>query len=116
MLAALFIFSHHMTSLLHARISNLSMSILYICYPHFASFIHIEPLAEEAVYAEPEPIVQEPDEELVAQQPHEEQWYEEPQPVHDYAQEATGELTSNPIEQGRHLKHSPMQIESHNSV
>ena len=72
----------------------------------FASFIHLEPLAEEAVYAEPEPVIQEPDEEIVVQHPHEEQqWYEELQPGHDYAQEATSELTSDPIEQNRHLKY-----------
>ena len=85
-----------MTSLLHTCMSNLSMSILCICHPHFALFIHIEPLAEEAVYAEQEPIVQELDEEpAVVQQPQEEQLYEEPQRGHDYVPEATRELTTD---------------------
>ena len=78
--------------------------------------MHIEPLAEEVVYAEPEPIVQEPDEEHVLQQPQEEQQYVEGQPGYDYVPEATGELTADSSEQGRHLKHYPMQIVSHNSV
>ena len=63
------------------------------------------------IYAEPEPIVQEPDEEPVVQQ-----LYEELQPGYDYVPETTGELTTDLNEQGRHLKHSPMQIASHNSV
>ena len=67
--------------------------------------MHIEPLAEEVVYAEPEPIIQEPGEEHVLQQPQEEQQYEEQQPGYDYAQEATAELTPDPHEQGRHPKH-----------
>jgi len=37
------------------------------------SYSDIEPVAEEVVYAEPEPIIQEPDEEPVQQQPQEEQ-------------------------------------------
>ena len=78
--------------------------------------MHIEPLAEEVVYVEQEPIVQEPNEEHVLQQPQEEQQYEEPQPGYDYVPEATGELTPDLSEQGRHLKHHPMQIESHRSV
>ena len=68
LLALLFISSHHMTSLLHMCMSNLSMSILCICLPHFALFVHIEPLAEEVVYAEQGPIIQEPDEEPVVVQ------------------------------------------------
>ena len=44
------------------------------------SYSDIEPVAEEVVYAEPEPIIQEPDEEPVQQQPQEEQVYEELQP------------------------------------
>ena len=67
--------------------------------------MHIEPLAEEVVYTEPEPIIQEPGEKHVLQQPQEEQQYEEQQPGYDYAQEATAELTPDPHEQGRHPKH-----------
>ena len=79
--------------------------------------MHIAPIAGEAVYAEQEPVVQEPDEGLVVlQQPQEEQQYEEPQPGYDYVPEATGELTADPSEQGRHLKHYPMQTVSHRSV
>ena len=78
--------------------------------------MHIEPLAEEVVYAEPEPIIQEPGEEHVLQPPQEEQQYEEPQQEYAYVPETTGELTADPSEQGRHLKHYPMQIVSHRSV
>ena len=67
--------------------------------------MHIEPLAEEVVYAEPEPIIQEPGEEHVLQQPQEEQQYEEQQPGYDYVPEAAAELTPDPHEQGRHPKH-----------
>ena len=35
---------------------------------------------------------------------------------YDYVPETTGELTADPSEQGRHLKHYPMQIVSHRSV
>lgn len=80
------------------------------------SYSDIEPVAEEVVYAEPEPIIQEPDEEPVQQQPQEEQVFEELQPGYDYVPEATGEVTTDPREQGRHLKHYPMQIVSNNSV
>ena len=76
--------------------------------------MHIEPLAEEVVYAEP--IIQEPGEEHVLQQPQEEQQYEDLQPGYDYILKAAVELTSNPSEQGRHLKHQPMQTVSHSSV
>ena len=67
--------------------------------------MHIEPLAEEVVYVEPEPIVQEPGEEHVLQQPQEEQQYEEQQPGYDYVPEAAAELTPDPPEQDRHPKH-----------
>ena len=67
--------------------------------------MHIEPLAEEVVYTEPEPIIQEPGEEHVLQQPQEEQQYEEPQQEYAYVPKTTGELTADPSEQGRHPKH-----------
>ena len=60
--------------------------------------MHIEPLMEEVVYTEPEPIIQEPGEEHVLQQPQEEQQYEEPQPGYDYVPETAAELTANPSE------------------
>ena len=60
--------------------------------------MNIEPLAEEVVYVEQEPVVQEPGEEHVLQQPQEKQQYEEPQPGYDYVPEATAELTSDPHE------------------
>ena len=102
---------------MHTHISNLSMSTLCICHPHFAFFMHIAPLAEEAFHPEPEPIIQEPGEEpVVLQPPQEEQLYEEPQQEYAYVPETTGELTTDPSEQGRHLKHYPMQIVSHRSV
>ena len=40
--------------------------------------MHIEPLEEEAIYVEEEPVVQEPGEEHMLQQPQEEQQYKEP--------------------------------------
>ena len=67
--------------------------------------MHIEPLAEEAIYVEQEPVVQEPGEENVLQQPQEEQQYEKQKPGYDYVPEAAAELTSDPHEQGRHPKH-----------
>ena len=67
--------------------------------------MHIEPLAEEMIYVEPEPVVQEPGEEHVVQQPPEEPQYEEQQPGYDYVPEAATELTPDPHEQGRHPKH-----------
>ena len=67
--------------------------------------MHIEPLAEEVVYVEPELVVQEPGEEHVLQQPQEEQQYEEQQPGYDYVPEAAAELTPDPQEQDRHPKH-----------
>ena len=42
--------------------------------------MHIEPIAEEVVYAEQEPIAHEPDKKHVLQQPQEEQQYVEEQP------------------------------------
>ena len=77
--------------------SNLRINILCIYHPHFALFIHIEPITEEQ-----ELVIQEPSEEHVLQQPQEEQQQEEPQPGYDYIPEAAAELTSDPHEQGRH--------------
>ena len=80
-----------------------------IYHPHFAIFMHIEPVAEIA-YVE-----QEPDEGLVVvQQPLEEQQHVEEQPGYDYVPEATRELTTDFSEQGRHPMHfnlcKPCQI------
>ena len=66
--------------------------------------MHIAPLAEEASHVEPEPLVQEPDEETEVQPP-EDQLYQEPQPGYDYIPEATDELTADPSYQGRHPMH-----------
>ena len=74
--------------------------------------MHIAPLAEEA-YAEQEPLVQEPDEEIEVQPPQQEQAYPELQQEYYDTPEATGELTSDPSYQGRHPMHlNPMQTES----
>ena len=102
LLALQFISFHHRIYLLHTRMSYLRMNTLCIYHPHFALFIHIEPLAEEEiVYVEPESIVQESSEEpMVLQQPQEEQQYVEEQPGYDYVPKATGELTTDPSEQG----------------
>ena len=67
--------------------------------------MHIEPIAEKVVYTEQEPIAQEPDKKHVLQQPQEEQQYVEEQPGYNYVPEATVELTADPNDQGRHLKH-----------
>ena len=116
LLALLFIFSHHMTSLQHTCMSNLSMSIFYICHPHFALFMHIEPLAEEAICVEQELVL-----------PRARRGARAPAAPGGAAVRgaATGvrlcpegavELTPNPSKQGRHLKHHAKQIVSHSSV
>ena len=89
---------------MHTHISNLSMSTLCICHPYFAFSMHIAPLAEEA-YAEQEPLVQEPDEEIEVQPPQEEQAYPEQQQEYYDAPEATGALTSDLANQGRPPMH-----------
>ena len=80
------------------------MNISCICRSHFCIFMHIAPIAEEA-YAEQEPLVQEPDEEIEVQPPQEEQACPEQQQEYYDAPEATGELTPDLANQGRHPMH-----------